>query len=73
MNFLLINCKRGIFKFFLQFFSKIFFQIFSNFRFSKIWKFSVLHLKTIIQKNERLYKTFFKYLFNISRVIHPKS
>ena len=36
--FLIINCKRDIFKFF------------SIFIFSKIWKFDVLHLKTIIQK-----------------------
>ena len=50
--FLVINCKRGIFKYF---------QIFI---FSKILKFSVLHLKTIIKKNE-IYDDYIKHFLNI--------
>ena len=58
----IINCKQTIFKFFFQFFSKIFFPIFI---FSKIWRFSVLRLKTVIQKNE-IYGDYIKHFLNIS-------
>ena len=47
------NCKRTFFK-----------KFFPIFHFSKIWKFGVLHLKTVIQKNE-IYEDYIKNFLNI--------